>query len=151
MIATDACPKGYGGTRKSQYFQGRFPQHLQNTNIPVLEMMAVLMALKIWGSQLKGSYFWIHVDNEAVAVVLNSGASKDIQLQNLLREIALLAAQHQLVIKARHISGISNRVPDWLSRWHEPEARKSFWEFAKDNSLTKMKVSAEMLGCTNEW
>ena len=108
IVATDACLIGYGGTFKEEYFRGRFPSHLQNHNIALLEILAVMVALKIWGEQLEGHYFWIHVDNEAVATVLNSGASRDPQLQNVLREIALLAARHQFVIKARHIAGISN-------------------------------------------
>ena len=87
-----------------------------------MEIWAVMVALKLWATRLTGKYFWIHVDNDAVATVLNSGSSRDPELQNALREIAFIAASHQFVIKARHISGISNRVPDWLSRWHEPAA-----------------------------
>ena len=94
-----------------------------------------MVALKLWAKELQGQYFWIHVDNEAVATVLNTEASKDAKLQDVLREIALLAAHYQFVLKAWHISGISNRIPDWLSRWHDANARKQFWEFAKDSSL----------------
>ena len=77
----------------------------------------------------------VHVDNEAVAMVINTGASRDTELQKALREIALIAAKHQFVIKARHISGISNRIPDWLSRWQEPQARKAFRQHVRDSSL----------------
>ena len=108
---------------------------LKNNNIAYLEILAVMVALKVWGPHLSGQYFWIHVDNEAVAKVLNLGASRDAKLQDALREIALIAARHQFVIKAKHISGVSNRVPDWLSRWHEVGARREFREFAKDRSL----------------
>ena len=89
-----------------------------------------MVALKIWANKLKGQYFWIHVDNEAVASILNSGASRDINLLNMLREIALIAAKYQFVIKAKHIPGVSNQVPDWLSRWGDPDSRKAFREFA---------------------
>ena len=123
VIATDACLVGYGGTYKNQYFRARFPTHLKGKNIAILELLAVMVALKIWGGMLEGQYFWIHVDNEAVASVLNTGASRDISLQNVLREIALLAAKHQFVVKAKHIVGIQNRVPDWLSRWHDQGTR----------------------------
>ena len=47
----------------------------------------------------------------------------------------MLAAQHQFVIKAKHISGVSNRVPDWLSRWSQAESKRKFREFARDKSL----------------
>ena len=63
------------------------------------------------------------MDNQAVATILNTGASRNPHLQNILREVALLAAQNQFVIRAKHIAGISNRVPDWLSRRDKPESR----------------------------
>ena len=112
VIATDACLTGFGGTFNDQYFRGRFPPELKNKNIALLEILAVMVALKIWGHKLTGKYFWIHIDNEAVASVLNSGASRDKALQDILREIALIAAKHQFVLKARHIAGVNNQVPD---------------------------------------
>ena len=77
VLATDACLKGYGGICGNQYFRGRFPIHLRKSNIALLEILAVMVALKVWWPMLKGCYFWIHVDNEAVAAILNSGASRD--------------------------------------------------------------------------
>ena len=108
VITTDACPAGYGRISGAKYFRARFPQDMKQLNIAYLEILAVMVATKIWGENLKGQYFWIHVDNEAVASVLNTGASRDTLLQNALREIALIAARYQFVIKAQHISGISN-------------------------------------------
>ena len=151
VVVTDACLIGYGGTYKEQYFRGRFPEKLKGCNIALLEILAVMCALKLWAKHLEGQYFWIHVDNEAVATVLNTGACRDVALQNVLRGIALLAAKHQFVVKARHISGVSNRIPDWLSRWHEEEARKQFREHAKDNSLKQIKVACGLLDLTNNW
>ena len=99
VIATDACLIGYGGTKGNEYFRARFPQHLWNSNIAYLEILAVMVALKIWGHTLRGLYFWIHVDNEAVTSVLNTGACRDPQLQDTLRN-TLISAKHQFVIKA---------------------------------------------------
>ena len=68
-----------------------------------------------------------------------------------LREIALIAAKHQFVLKARHISGISNRIPDWLSRWHEPEAHREFRQIAKDSSLKHVRTPQKLLQLANKW
>ena len=114
-------------------------------------MWAVMVALKIWKRDLTGKYFWIQVDNEAVATVLNTGSSRDPELQNSLREIALIAAQNQFVLKARYIPGVQNRVPDWLSRWNKKEARQKFREFAKDSSLKRVKTPAHLLQYNHEW
>ena len=151
IIATDAWLVGYGGTFKNQCFRGRFPQGIRGSNIALLEILVVMVAVKIWEQNLTGQYFWIHVDNEAVTSVLNTGACRDLELQNVLREIALMAATHQFIIKAKYISGVSNRVPDWLSRWHEKGARKEFREHARDGSLRQIKVSSDMLTLDNKW
>ena len=151
ILQTDACPRGFGGICGTEYFRGRFPETDRNTNIAILEMWAVMAGLKLWGPKFQGKYFWIHVDNEAVATVLNSGSSREPQLQNALREIALLAARYQFVIKARHISGISNRIPDWLSRWHDPLARREFRNYAKDKGLKQIRVGSKILAYEHQW
>ena len=125
IIATDASKAGYGGIAGKEYFRGRFPQAWKTRNIAELEIRAVIVALKVWAHKLTGQYFWVHVDNEAVATVINSGAARDEVLQNALREIAMIAAKYEFIIKAKHISGISNRIPDWLSRWSEQDAKEN--------------------------
>ena len=57
IIATDASKIGYGGTLGQEYFRGRFPGKTQELNIAYLELLAVMVALKIWEPKLKGLYF----------------------------------------------------------------------------------------------
>ena len=140
LMATDASLKGYGGICGRQFFKGRFPPQHRTKNIATLELLAVLVGLNIWKRDFQGKYFWIHVDNEAVATILNTGASRDPELQKILREIAYIAASHQFVIKAKHISGVSNRIPDWLSRWEDSNARRNFREYAKERSLKEIRT-----------
>ena len=151
VIQTDACPKGFGGVCGSEYYRSRFPKEVQGKNITILEMWAVMIGLKIWKKQLAGKYFWIQVDNEAVASCLNTGRAREPELQNTLREIALIVAEQQFVIKAKHIPGVENRVPDWLSRWGEPQARASFREYAKDSGLKQVRISNSLLKYTHQW
>ena len=151
ILQTDACPKDYGGICGDEYFRGRFPVQMQTYNIAVLEMWAVLVGLKLWAEKLSGKYFWIHVDNEAVASVLNSGASRHEQLQDALREIVLIVSKAQFVIKARHIPGVDNRIPDWLSRWDDPTSRRKFREWSRDKSIKHRRVSNSFLTYDNEW
>ena len=153
MIATDASLKGYGGTLEQEkaYFKGEFPQEWTGANIAQLELLAVLIALKTWGQKLRGMYFWVHVDNEAVANILNTGASRNETLQKLLREVALIAATHDFVIKARHIKGVDNRLPDWLSRWSQPEARTQFREATKKGGWRQETIPPEYLQMSYKW
>ena len=151
VIASDACPKGYGATCGSQYFHRSFPQEMRNSNIAHLEMLAVLAAIRTWTTELQGKYFWIHVDNEAVATVLNTGASRDVVLQAALRDILMIAATNNFMIKAKHIRGVDNRIPDWLSRWEEPEARKKFREYAKEKSLRRININPDIININENW
>ena len=151
VIATDASKRGFGGIAGQEYFKGRFPGEWHDRNIAELEIRAVVVALKIWGPKLEGQYFWVHVDNEAVATVLNSGAARDPMLQGALREVAMMAAKHQFILKAKHISGISNRIPDWLSRWHETDSRRQFHEFMRGKSLKRCKLPDQCLEFNNLW
>ena len=57
IIATDACLEGYGGTFGRQYFRGRFLTGLRRKNIALLEILAVMVAIKLWGKDLTGNYF----------------------------------------------------------------------------------------------
>ena len=66
-------------------------------------------------------------------------------------EIVLMAVQGQFVLKARHIVGVDNRIPDWLSRYHKPMARKQFREYTKDSSLKHIKISNRLLEYMHKW
>ena len=91
------------------------------------------------------------MDNEAVALVLNTGACRDTGLQDVLREIALIAARNQFVIKAKYISGVSNQLPDWLSRWHEANVCRQFRALTKDSSMRHVRTSSRLLELDNQW
>ena len=151
LIASDACLEGFGAVCGKQYIRGKFPQQWRSANIAHLEMRAVLAALNVWKDTLQGQYFWIHVDNEAVAHVINSGAARDEFLQDALREIAFIAAEHQFMIKAKHIRGLDNRIPDWLSRWGECGARRKFHEFIRDKGYKHIRVSESQLKFRHNW
>ena len=151
ILASDACLTGFGATAMGEYFHGEFPMEMQGDNIAYLEIRAAIVALKVWGPRLTGNYFWIHVDNQAVATILNTGASRDETLQDALREVAYLAAKHEFVIKARHIAGVDNRIPDWLSRWRDPRARKEFTEHARHKSLKRVSINDKLIEFSHKW
>ena len=50
-------------------------------------------------------------------------------MQTCLREICFLAAVGEYEVKARHIEGVQNRLPDMLSRWNlDAKYSKEFLE-----------------------
>ena len=113
--------------------------------------MAVLVALKVWAKELERKYFWIHVDSMAVATVSNTGASRDPELQNMLREVAMIAATHQFVLKVRHIPGVDNRLPDWLSRWGASESKRKFNLHIQDKGWKRIHITRQLLKHEHTW
>ena len=151
ILASDACTKGFGAICSKQYIKGTFPEQWHGNNIAHLEMLAVLAEVRTWKEQITGKYFWILVDNEAVATILNTGASRDTFLQNALREIMMLAAHNNFMIKAKHIRGVDNRIPDWLSRWGEQEARQKFLQYEYKHQLKQIQVENDIILLNNTW
>ncbi len=77
----------------------------------------------MWGHKWAGKRLVVKCDNITSVNILNSGRSNNIFLQACLREMAFVTARHEFevrvikYVKGVHISGISNRIPDALSRW----------------------------------
>ena len=81
-------------------------------------------------------------NNIASVIVLNSRHSHDHFSQKCLREVCLLAARFEFLIRAVHIAGIDNPVSDALSRWllkasHQAafDALTSDWNDRKEVSV----------------
>ena len=118
-FATDSCLKGCGGVCVTEYFHVAFPRSItdQQLRIHHLEMLGVLIGVRIWGRYCVGMKVQIFCDNDAVVQVINSSKTKDVFLGSCLRELWLEVARHGFELRAVHLPGEENRVPDWLSRW----------------------------------
>ena len=118
-MAVDACLIGCGGLMNGRFFHVSFPYFIlnQNLHINLCEMLAIVVALKLWGKYFVGKRIVINCDNLVSVRVLNTGATRNTFLQSFLREICFIAAMDQFELKALHIDGCSNRIPDLLSRW----------------------------------
>ena len=120
VFATDACLLGCGGwSEDRRYFHSPFPDTIckQSIDINGLELLTIIIACKVWGRGWKGKRMLVHCDNMVSVIVMNTGKTSDLFLQACLREIAFLAATREFEIRGVHIPGVSNRVPDALSRW----------------------------------
>ena len=83
--------------------------------------------------------------------VLNTGSTKDAFMQSCLREICFLAALGQCEIRAKHIQGEVNRLPDYLSRWDsQAKFRSLFREATSDKNLRQI-VFDEHFRLLHDW
>ena len=115
-FATDSCLVGCGGICNEEYFHSGFPTDL-DAPIHCKEMLAVLIAVRVWGPRLQGMKVQIYCDNEPAVHVINSGRTKDAFMGSCIRELWLEVSKYSFQLRAVHLPGEENRVPDWLSRW----------------------------------
>ena len=94
----------------------------------------------------------IHCDNEVSVTVLNTGRARNSFLLACLREIEFLAAKYEFEVRANHIPGIENRIPDALSRWHSGSVyRDQFWAEVKGLHVSEVFVYEGLFRFMHDW
>ena len=81
------------------------------------ELVAIVVAAHLWGSQWSTWRVEFLCDNESVVAVLSLGTSGDADLMVLLCYLALLAVRHSFTFKASSVREKANLVADSLSRF----------------------------------
>ena len=107
-FTTDACLTGIGALNENRYYHSNVEKFMEiyskiKINIAHLEMLAIVIGLKLWKEQISGCKFKIGCDNKVVLAALNAGKSKDLLMQDLLREVTYLLAtsQSEMVVRVR--------------------------------------------------
>ena len=120
VLAMDSSLVGIGAFSQNRFFHSQVPEEFTNKQeycIAHFELMAIIIALKVWGPSYRGQRFVLHCDNQAVVEVIHNGTARDKGMQELLRQFAFQCAIGEFEVVAMHLMGALNRVPDLLSRW----------------------------------
>ncbi|CAG2216422.1 unnamed protein product [Mytilus edulis] len=145
-MASDACLVGCGGVSNGQFFHCVFPDFIvqQNLHINALELLSVIVCLKLWGQ--RGRKICIQCDNMVSVQVINQGKSRSRFLQACLREICFICAIKECELRAIHIDGIENRLPDMLSRWSLSDSYSvQFYEAIEDSvTIGELSLSVDL-------
>jgi len=147
IFSTDVCLTGCGGMSSEQHSHVEFPTNvlLRFTAIHLLEALAIVIALRLWGRHWHGLRIMVHCDNFSVVSSLHSGRVQDKLLAACLREIWFLAVVHKFEIRACHLSSSENRGADLLSRWHlNSSFPNEFWSMYGSLGLQPVSVSVDM-------
>ena len=84
---------------------------MEACHISSKEMIPIVMAAMVWGSQWEGLSVRFHTDNSAV---VDSGSVKDESLMYLMRCFSFVSAKFNFVFSACHIQGKDNVLADAL-------------------------------------
>ena len=154
LVATDACLTGIGATGPGAYFAARIPERWRNKpdlNIAHYEMLAVIVAMKVWKRQLQGIRFVINCDNQVVVSVIQSGLTRDKCMAQLLRELTFICATGEFELVPRYIRSRDNRLPDLLSRAHLHKRYMNSFLQVKPRDLVEIEIQDCMFDVTNVW
>ena len=122
-LSTDACRTGFGARWNNYYLHGQWsPSQLAATQrkrgiaISTLELAAIIIAVKSWGTHWQGKRITIESDNEPSVITINTGTCKDTLMMKLTRELWYLCCVFDFEIRAVHVPGLQNVDADLLSR-----------------------------------
>jgi len=116
-LYTDAAGSwGFSGIYGTRWFYGKWSTPQEKTNIAVLELYPIVVAVNLYGHSMANHCITFISDNEAVVAVINKATSKHQQIMALVRPLVLACLQHNILFKARHIPGVLNVLADSLSR-----------------------------------
>ena len=119
---------GFGAYFGIKWTYGAWPESLIvkgiTEDITVLELFPLLVALQIWGDDLRNKKILFRVDNLAVVHIVNSMTSKSDNVMTILRAFTLRCLQLNIAVKAQHLSGCSNTAADALSRFQFQKFRE---------------------------
>ena len=154
IFSCDSCLEACGGFWMGHFYHARFPSSFSNSkfHITVLEMIALIICLKLWGRYFRGKRIIVFSDSNSACLVVNNGKAKCPVLQECLREICYIAAIYEFEIRLQHLDSQSNRIADHLSRFHLGEwHRQKFLELTEEFDLTEELVDDSFFHFVNTW
>ena len=116
-LFTDAAgAHGFGAVFGSHWCYGEWPKEWLGRNIAILEFYPIVLSLMSWGDHIRDRCIIFFTDNEALVHVINKSTCRETYLMILVRKLELVCLRHNILFKAKHISGFKNTLADALSR-----------------------------------
>ncbi len=127
QLFTDASSDmGFGGFYNGKWFQGKWPSaEYRSFSIAWLEFFPIVVALVVWGEELRGKRIVIRSDNKAVVSIVNRQTSKCTKIMRLVRFFVLQCLKMNIAFCAKHIAGEQNNIADALSRFQMERFRQA--------------------------
>ena len=119
-IFVDSCLTGAGGVNEKAYYSFEYPPTLQTCNLSIssLEAFNILVATRMWATEMQSQQVMLFCDNSAAVAGVQSGTARDPLIRGVAREVWLLCALHDIDMEVRHRPGALMQEPDLLSRRH---------------------------------
>lgn len=117
VINTDASLLGWGAVYSDNKIGGRWTGQESKYHINVLELYAILFALKSFSSLFGSCHVRIRTDSmTAVCYINNMGGIKSMNCHAVAKDIWTFAISNSFIISAEHLPGVNNEIADKESR-----------------------------------
>ena len=121
QVQSDAAGSaGFGIYYRGRWCSGTWPVEWHQTGVTkdltFLEFFPIVGALWLWAEEWANSAVRFWCDNQAVVHVVNNQTSRSERVMALVRAFTLRPLKFNILIQARHVPGIDNRIADALSR-----------------------------------
>ena len=103
-----------------EWFQIKWPEGWEKTDIAVKELVPVVAAAALWGHCWAGKHIRFHSDNMAVVAILSSRTAKTPLLMHLSQCFSFYCAHFRFHFSSKHVPGVKNTAADALSRNNMP-------------------------------
>jgi hypothetical protein len=130
-VHVDACNAASGmfwaGDWKYSVFEHDMPK-ADKLHINYKEVCAAVQSVERWADCWGNSQVIIHTDSTTTKAILNKGRSKNAFINGCLRRLFWLSARFNFTVRAIHIPGQINVIPDTISRLHESGKTKLLFQ-----------------------
>ena len=93
-------------------------------HITLKELYPIILAIELWGHNIKNRCIVLFSDNAAVVTMLNKHTTKHKLCMALIRRFVIKIMSDNISVQAQHISGKLNNLAENLSRLQIGEFQK---------------------------
>ncbi|KAJ1129019.1 hypothetical protein NDU88_007390 [Pleurodeles waltl] len=138
LFSDAAGSMGFGLYWEGCWCAKEWPNEWKNggRSIAFLELFPMIVAVCLWGAELRQSRVLFRVDNMAVVQLVNRQSAREARVLQLMHVFVLQCLRNDIHFRARHVLGVNNDIADALS--HSQWER--FHGLATGVALTRIRM-----------
>jgi hypothetical protein len=144
--SSDGAPGGGPGIggfnwHTNQWFKCSPPPHMLGWHISDYELVAHIIACRLWGPTWSGKKIWGRTDSEPCELLLRHGRSRINRRLAMARAVSSMEHRLDFLWVSAPIRSKENVLADCASRWRDPERRQTFWRTCADLHIVPTELA----------